>query len=62
LLLAVVSGAFLLQVFMRYVVNRPLEGSLEVACSRTSGSYSWSLGFLLDCDRPALGSRAWLPA
>jgi TRAP-type C4-dicarboxylate transport system permease small subunit len=49
LLLAAMFGAFLLQVFMRYLVNRPLEWTLEVCLIA-------SLAFLLnERERVAFG-------
>ena len=48
LLLAAMFGAFLLQVFMRYVVNRPLEWSLEVCLIAYLWFVFWSLAFLLN--------------
>jgi len=48
LLLAVMFGAFLLQVFMRYVINRPLEWTLEVCLIAYLWFVFWSLAFLLN--------------
>ena len=48
LLLAAMFGAFLLQVFMRYVVNRPLEWTLEVCLIAYLWFVFWSLAFLLN--------------
>jgi TRAP-type C4-dicarboxylate transport system permease small subunit len=47
-LLAVMFGSFLLQVFMRYVVSRPLEWTLEVCLIAYLWFVFWSLGFLLN--------------
>jgi len=48
LLLAAMFGAFLLQVFMRYVVNRPLEWTLEVCLITYVWFVFWTLAFLMD--------------
>lgn len=47
LLLAAMFGAFILQVFMRYVVNRPLEWSLEVCLITYVWFVFWTLAFLV---------------
>jgi TRAP-type C4-dicarboxylate transport system permease small subunit len=47
LLLAAMFGAFLLQVFMRYVVSRPLEWSLEVCLITYVWFVFWTLAFLV---------------
>ncbi|MEM7021455.1 MAG: TRAP transporter small permease subunit [Pseudomonadota bacterium] len=47
LLLAAMFGAFLLQVFMRYVVNQPLEWSLEVCLITYVWFVFWTLTFLV---------------
>jgi TRAP-type C4-dicarboxylate transport system permease small subunit len=47
LLLAAMFGAFLLQVFMRYVVGRPLEWSLEVCLITYVWFVFWTLAFLV---------------
>ena len=48
LLFAVMFGAFVLQVFMRYVVNRPLEWTLEVCLIAYVWIAFWSAAFLVD--------------
>ncbi len=47
LLLAAMFGAFLLQVFMRYVVDQPLEWSLEVCLITYVWFTFWTLAFLI---------------
>jgi TRAP-type C4-dicarboxylate transport system permease small subunit len=47
LLLAAMFGAFILQVFMRYVVNRPLEWSLEVCLITYVWFVFWTVAFLV---------------
>lgn len=47
LLLAVMFGAFLLQIFMRYVVGRPLDWTLEVCLIAYVWFVFWTLAFLL---------------
>lgn len=47
LLLATMFGAFILQVFMRYVVGRPLEWSLEVCLITYVWFVFWTLAFLV---------------
>ena len=47
LLLAAMFGAFILQVFMRYLVGRPLEWSLEVCLITFVWSVFWTLAFLV---------------
>lgn len=46
-LFAAMFGAFLLQVFMRYVVGRPLEWSLEACLIAYVWVVFWSCAFLL---------------
>ena len=46
-LFATMFGAFLLQVFMRYVVNRPLEWSLEVCLIAYVWIVFWGAAFLI---------------
>ncbi len=48
LLFAVMFGAFVLQVFMRYVVNRPLEWTLEVCLIAYVWIAFWSAAFLVN--------------
>ncbi len=47
-LLAAMFGAFLLQVLMRYVVNQPLEWSLEICLITYVWFVFWTLAFLMD--------------
>lgn len=47
LLFATMFGAFVLQVFMRYVVNRPLEWTLEVCLIAYVWIVFWSGAFLV---------------
>jgi TRAP-type C4-dicarboxylate transport system permease small subunit len=47
LLFATMFGAFVLQVFMRYVVNRPLEWTLEVCLIAYVWIAFWSAAFLV---------------
>jgi TRAP-type C4-dicarboxylate transport system permease small subunit len=47
LLLAAMFGAFILQVFMRYVVGRPLEWSLEVCLITYVWFVFWTLALLV---------------
>ena len=44
---AVMFGAFLLQIFMRYVVNRPLDWSLEVSLIAYLWIVFWCAAFLV---------------
>ena len=58
LLLAVMFGAFLLQVFMRYVINRPLEWTLGVCLIAYLWFVFWSLAFFLnEREQVAFGGR-----
>lgn len=69
---AAMFGAFLLQVFMRYVVGRPLEWSLEACLIAYVWVVFWSCAFLLrERDHVAFtmlyaaapaGARRWLAA
>ena len=56
LLLAAMFGAFLLQVFSRYVINRPLEWTLEFCLSTYVWFVFWAGAFLLrEQDHVAFG-------
>ncbi|MGH6944841.1 MAG: TRAP transporter small permease [Geminicoccaceae bacterium] len=48
LLLAAMFGAFLLQVFTRYVINRPLDWTLEVCLITYVWFVFWACAFLLE--------------
>ena len=48
LLLAAMFGAFLLQIFMRYVAGRPLDWTLEVCLITYVWFVFWTLALLLD--------------